>query len=128
MIDNYELIKKSLAATTERAKVIANNIANINTKDFKRSYVVFEDNLKEVLEKDKLELKVSDEKHIKSNESELNYAVKKDTSTSMRTDGNNVDIDNEMTNLAANNLMYNFLIDRAKGKLSTQMFIINGGK
>lgn len=127
-ISNYELIKKSLDATTERSKVIADNIANVNTKGFKRSYVVFEDKLKDAIENGKLELKASDKKHINSTNGDLNYEVKKDTSTSMRADGNNVDMDNEMVNLAANNLMHSFLVDRAKGKLSTQRFIISDGK
>lgn len=64
-LSSYELIKKSLDDTTARSKVIANNIANINTKDFKRSYVVFEDKLKDAIWNDKLELKATDEKHIR---------------------------------------------------------------
>lgn len=127
-INSYELIKKSLDVSVARSKVMANNIANINTKNFKRSYVVFEDKLKSLMENDSSDLKVSDEKHIKNNKSDLNYEVQKDESTSIMNNGNNVDIDMEMVNLASNDMMYNFLVDRAKGKLSTKRFIINDGK
>jgi flagellar basal-body rod protein FlgB len=41
----YELLKKSLDAAALRQRVIAHNIANINTKGFKRSDVVFEEKL-----------------------------------------------------------------------------------
>lgn len=45
----YDLIKKSMDAASLRRKVIANNIANYNTKDYKGYYVNFEDTLKKVL-------------------------------------------------------------------------------
>lgn len=49
-----------------------------------------------------------------------------DNSTSMRTDGNNVDIDNEMVNNSANALMYNALVTQANNRLATTRYIING--
>ena len=41
----YSLIKQGIKASTARAKVISNNIANINTKGYKRFSVVFEENI-----------------------------------------------------------------------------------
>nr|WP_242947177.1 flagellar basal body rod protein FlgB [Clostridium haemolyticum] len=103
-----------------------NNIANFNTKGYKRSYVTFEDSLKE--SKDKLDLKITNHKHIayKKKFGEIN--VKKDESDSMKMDGNNVDVDNEMTNLAANTLEYNALITTLNSTLSLKRYIINGGR
>ena len=43
--ENYNLLKEGLKASNMRAKVIANNMANINTKDYKKFAVVFEENL-----------------------------------------------------------------------------------
>ena len=51
----YTLLKKSLNASVERGRIIANNIANVNTKEYKRHYVTFEENLEE--SKNKLDLK-----------------------------------------------------------------------
>ena len=123
---NYDLIKQSLKATAKRKNVINNNIANFNTKGYKRSYVTFEDSLKE--SKDKLDLKITNDKHIayKKKFGEIN--VKKDESDSMKMDGNNVDVDNEMTNLAANALEYNALITTLNSTLSLKRYIINGGR
>lgn len=46
----------------------------------------------------------------------------------MRTDGNNVDIDNEMANLAANYLKYNALISQVNNRMSTTRTVITGGR
>lgn len=113
----YELIKKSLDAVTLRQKVTANNIANINTKGFKRSEVVFESMLKDEL--DKIE---NDPESING----LNAKVVKDNSTGFREDGNNIDLDLEMSNMAANNIMYNTLINQLNTKLNVMKTIIEG--
>jgi flagellar basal-body rod protein FlgB len=46
----------------------------------------------------------------------------------MRLDGNNVDIDNEMTNLAANTILYNTLINQANSRISMRRYVINEGR
>ena len=122
----YDLIKKSLDASVARGEVIANNIANVNTKGYKRHYVTFEETLQDV--KDNVSLKTTNERHITCDEEYGEIRVKRDESNSMRIDGNNVDIDNEMTNLAANNLKYNALITELNSRLSLKRFVINGGK
>jgi flagellar basal-body rod protein FlgB len=93
----YSLLKKSLDASVERGRIIANNIANVNTKEYKRHYVTFEENLQE--SKSKIELDATNAKHISKKVEYAEVEVKRDESTSMRKDGNNVDIDNEMTTL-----------------------------
>lgn len=125
--NTYSLIKKSLDASALRSKVSANNIANLNTKGYKSSYVSFEDTLKDNL--DNLELKTSDDRHIKEDSQGYGeISVKQDTTTAMNQDGNNVDIDNEMVNQAANSLMYNAMITELNNKMSSTTLVINGGK
>lgn len=121
----YDLAKKGLDAASLRSKVIANNIANINTKGYKKYYVSFEDTLKSSL--NSVEMEKSDELHISGKENPGTINVKQDKSSSMREDGNNVDIDNEMTNQAANALMYNALITQVNSKLSMTRYVITGG-
>lgn len=122
----YNLLKKSLDASSLRSKVIANNIANLNTQGFKRSYVNFEDTLKE--SSDNLELKTTDDKHIEGGNEFGEAQVMVDKSSSTRQDGNNVDIDNEMVNQASNDLMYNALISQVNTRLSVTKYIIDGGR
>lgn len=120
----YNLLKKSLDATSLRSKAIASNISNINTKDYKRKYVTFEDSLKQSV--DDLELKTTDEKHLNYGSEYGEIKMETDNSSSMREDGNNVDIDNEMVNEAANTLMYNALINQVNSRLSMEKYVIDG--
>jgi flagellar basal-body rod protein FlgB len=122
----YDLLKKSLDASSLRSKVIANNIANLNTQGFKRSYVTFEDTLKE--SSDNLGLETTDDKHIENGNEFGEAKVMVDESSSTRQDGNNVDIDNEMVNQASNDLMYNALISQVNTRLSVTKYIIDGGR
>lgn len=121
---NYNLFKKALDASTERGKVISNNIANVNTANYKRNYVVFEENLKNAT--GTLEMKRTRESHIDVNSPKNEIEVKKDETSSMRQDGNNVNVDLEKVNQAANTLMYNALINGLNNRLSMKRYIING--
>lgn len=103
----YQLIKTSLDVSKLRGEAIADNIANVNTPGYKRKYVTFEESLNENINKPDIQLK-------------------KDTSTNMRSDGNNVDLENEKVNQAANTLMYNSLISITNIKLAMAKNVISG--
>lgn len=106
-MQTYNLMKSGLNVAQLRSKAIANNIANINTPNYKRKYVKFEETLNNVNKTGKIE-------------------VKTDTSGAVRTDGNNVDLENEKVNQAANTLMYNGLISLTNSKLSMAKSVITG--
>lgn len=117
--DTYNLLKSGIKASNVRAKVIANNMANINTKDYKRFNVVYEENLKKENSKADFELKRTNSAHFASENSQTdNISIEQDKSTSMRSDGNNVDLDIEKVNQAANTLKYNALISKINGKFN----------
>lgn len=118
----YDLIKKGLDTANLRGQAIANNIANVNTKGYKKYNVSFEDTIKDVSE----ELRKTG--RVKVDKVEIKSRIEKDVSTSMNMNGNNVDIEAEKTNQAANTLLYNALISKANSKLSTKKYIISGGK
>jgi len=120
-----QLLRAGLDASALRGKIIANNMSNINTENYKRSYVSFEENLKSEISK--FSLKKTDDKHLSGTLSDSLIDVKVDNSTSMRTDGNNVDLDLEKVDQAANSLMYNALITQANSKLNMTKSIISGG-
>jgi flagellar basal-body rod protein FlgB len=115
----YDLIKSGIKASNVRAKAIANNMANVNTKDYKKFNVVFEENLKKENNSSGLELKRTNADHFASSNSKNdNISIEQDNSTSMRSDGNNVDLDIEKVNQAANTLKYNALITRINSKFN----------
>lgn len=110
--NNINFYKKALDGTWERNKAITNNIANENTPNYKRKVVSFENQLKESIKTSKLDLKTTNNKHIKLNKSSFAPITSVDTSTSYRLDGNNVNIDMETGDLAKNTIMYNALVQQ----------------
>lgn len=120
----YGLLKRGLDASAERQNVISNNLSNINTKGYKRSYVNFEENLKDSI--DNIEMEKTDPRHMDNGKEYGAIQVKQDDSTSMNEDGNNVDIDTEMADEAKNALTYYALINQINGRISMTSSVING--
>ncbi|WP_291567582.1 MULTISPECIES: flagellar basal body rod protein FlgB [unclassified Clostridium] len=124
-IDNmsYNLIKKGMDVTITSNKVISNNISNFNTKNYKRHYIEFDETLKNEVSQDLM--KKTNDKHLSIKGNELE--VKTDTTSSMREDGNNVNVESEMTSQAANNLMYDALVKQANTRFNMRSIVIKGG-
>lgn len=121
----YDLIKSGIKASNVRARTIANNMANVNTRDYKRFNVVFEENLKKGNNSSEFQLKRTRKEHLSSmNLDSDSISVEQDKSTSMRSDGNNVDLDIEKVNQAANTLKYNALITSINGKFNSLKTVI----
>ncbi len=125
-------LERGLDAAWTRHQVIANNVANVNTPDFKASHVEFEDHFKAALEDEALGIKnkKTRAKHIDFSEDidTLRVRVIQDTTTTERMDGNNVDIDYEMAELAKNSLYYNTLATKATQDLSRLRVAITEGR
>ena len=119
----YNLIKKSMDVTIESNKAIANNIANINTKGYKRYYVPFDEILNNTANNG--QIKTTNSKHF--TDSSEGITIKKDNTTSMREDGNNVDLEAEMTSQAANTMMYESMVRLINDKLNSTSSVIKGG-
>ncbi len=128
--NTYQFLKRALDASYMRQETIANNIANINTPHYKASRVIFEEELKKALSHSQIGLRATHPRHfgVHDNTERLQPKIVKDTSTSMRNDGNNVDIDLEMANLAANQIYYNTLIQQTNGKISSLRYVIHEGR
>jgi flagellar basal-body rod protein FlgB len=106
------LLQKCLDASALRHKVISNNIANATTPGFKASDVSFQGEVKKLLDEknaEKIDLSVTDKNHISPHPpdlSELMPRVITSSDTYRQIDGNNVDIDREMSTLAENSLAF----------------------
>lgn len=124
-IDNmsYNLIKKGMDVTIASNKVINNNISNLNTRNYKRHYIEFDEALKNEISQDLM--KKTSDKHLSIKGNELE--VKTDTTSSLREDGNNVNVESEMTSQAANNLMYDALVKQANTRFNMRSIVIKGG-
>jgi flagellar basal-body rod protein FlgB len=132
IFETTDLLQKGLSATQLRQDTISNNIANIDTPGFKSSHVEFESYMKEALQGGEggLEAKVTRDKHIpfhhQGSPMDVQPAVIVDSSTTMRMDGNNVDIDAEMSEMAKNNIYYDTLVTKMNGELSRLKLAIDG--
>ncbi len=120
-------LKKGLDAAALRQRVIANNIANVNTPGFKKSAVEFESLLKAALGRDTVKLVAGGPKNIGAARlAELRPEVRVNEATSMREDGNNVDMDEEMTNLAINSIKYQAETRELSDRYSLLSYVITG--
>ena len=121
---SYDLIKKTLDVAVLRHNAISNNIANVNTPDYKVNKVEFEKFLTEA--KDGINMTRTNEMHfgLKTID-EIEPVIEKRTSTSMNDNGNNVDIDMEMAELAANEIYHSTLIQQINSRLGSLSYIIN---
>ncbi len=123
---SYQLIKNGLDASAMRQKAISSNIANVNTPGYKAEKVEFESELRKAIGKSGLGMVSTAENHLgRSAAAEVSPEVVTAEGNSMNENGNNVDIDNEMVNLAANEIYYSALIEQMNIKLGSMSYVIN---
>lgn len=132
-----DLVQRSLDAAALSHKVISNNIANVDTPGFKRSAVVFSDTLRKALQVRKmatqeLEATRTDPRHLAFTESPALDSIQPelvtDVTTSLRNDGNNVDIDREVALLAQNTIWYQTLAQITQMQFAALKTAITEGK
>jgi flagellar basal-body rod protein FlgB len=93
--------------TQLRQRVIANNIANVGTKGYRREEVRFQEYLESFVRKPPVEGQVNDPRHIPVPKA-INSPEVFEPETGVNDAGiNNVDIDQEMADLAENHLFFN---------------------
>lgn len=127
VFDYTNVLDKAADASWLRNEAISNNIANVNTPNYKRQDVSFEAELKHALKASKYE--TLDEKVSNINKDRDLSKIEPRTYTdaanySYRLDGNNVDIDNENVELASNQIKYNALIQGINGDFTNLRTVI----
>jgi flagellar basal-body rod protein FlgB len=118
---NSRMNESFLDGLAMKNKVIANNIANVDTPHYKVKSVVFGDELRRILDQEALAMKRTHPKHLPNENIKtpaVPFQVIESSNTVMNNNGNNVDIDYEMSNLAKNQLFYNVTVDRVSGHYS----------
>ena len=120
MFQSINITNKVLDATMLRLDVLTNNISNAETPYFKREDVSFEAQLESAIEKNKVKDIVVEDLKPTVYTDYGNYAN--------RMDGNNVDIDKEMAELAKTKLRYDTLIQRASAQIGRYKYILQNIK
>ena len=131
---NFNYLSRAMTAANMRQEVISNNIANVNTPNFRKSDLVFEEMLAQELygstDDGRLKPARTHAKHLPTPEEPF-YAmpqIVEDKSTLMRVDDNNVDIDVEMANLAKNQIYFNALATQMTSYVSKMKSVITSGQ
>ena len=112
--DYINVLDKAADGSWARNNAIANNIANIDTPNYKRKDVSFQKELEQALRASKYTS--LDEKVSELNKGNWLSHIEQRTYTdyanySYRLDKNNVDIDNENVELASNQIVYQALVE-----------------
>lgn len=103
--NKINMFDKALTASWMKNQAISNNIANVNTPNYKRETVEFEDLLNSAMANGTGTMVRTHEKHMPV-ANNVDPKIVKEKNTSFRKDGNNVNIDTEMAELAENQIRY----------------------
>jgi flagellar basal-body rod protein FlgB len=113
---NLGILTREMDVSVLRGNVIANNVANANTPEFKRSVVNFESQLKRALDSEKAERfpqYVTNSRHIAFERpmdwEDVSPRRVLDYLTEAKNNGNNVDIEEEGMSALNNQLLYTTL-------------------
>lgn len=120
-------LERGLDFATTKGKAISQNIANVDTPNYKAKNVSFKEVFANV-QANSLEAYRTDTRHIAFKSSTTHPGVSTYSNFRYRHDGNGVDMDKEQANLAANQIYYNALVDRISGKFSSLQNVIKGGR
>lgn len=104
---------ENLNFRAERQKVISSNIANINTPNYKTKDLSFQSALDEKMKNRDLELYTTNKMHIKVDDADVKKESKMELfeveNLQEQNDGNNVNLDTQMSEMSKNNTMFQAL-------------------
>ncbi|WP_253701373.1 flagellar basal body rod protein FlgB [Bacillus sp. FJAT-29814] len=118
MLQNIDILKRALDASALRNNAISNNLANVNTPNYKPQQVIFEEILKQELSGSGFAGTRTNQKHIPIGTSVLSQPMITTQPYIMQNSGNGVDVDSEMTELTKNSIWYQTLSTQASEQLN----------
>jgi flagellar basal-body rod protein FlgB len=121
-------LDQALSYSSLKQKVISQNIANVDTPNYKAKDVSFKAILQNELGQS-FETNRTDSRHMDfSGNTDSQSAIITKQNVQYNNSGNSVDMDQEMSDLAANQIYYDALIEQLNGKFSALQTVIRGGK
>lgn len=133
-----EFYGKALGGYSARMQALSNNLANSDTPGYKRVEVAFEDQLQRRLGHNKpvpddFPMAQTHERHMPITEEPWQVdqlfrpVLSVDDTTVMKQDGNNVDLDWEMTRMAQTEISYNGVAQILGNKIAGLKYVIGEG-
>jgi flagellar basal-body rod protein FlgB len=115
-----EMLSTILDFRSERNKVIASNIANIDTPGYKPKELVFKKQLEDFIDNGaEVTMTKTDKRHLSDQSSHTFEVINSEEA---------VKIDNEMEKLAENNLMYNLTVELMARKFKSLDSVLREAK
>ena len=114
-VPSNKALERLLDYSSLKHKIIGQNIANANTKNYQRRDVEF----KKLLANDIKSLS-------KSSKSQLEVNI--DEESPIISEGHNVDVNREMADLAQNSIMFKFASKKLNGYYQAIQSVIKGGR
>ncbi len=127
---SIDIYKKVLDFRSERHNLISSNIANINTPNYKSSDISFEEQLRAVVDSESGKgLMKTHERHLPAGLREIERVSPEVIidNAPPGIDGNNVNIDKEVTKMAENTIMYNAVAQLVLKKFEGLKYAIDQG-
>ena len=124
---------ESLSQRNRRNEVITANIANAETPGFRAFGYDFEKQLQDLAKTNEtIGVKTTDPRHLKNSFTSADGTIKPDVyvrpTESVDEDGNTVDMDAEMAELAQNQILFRTAVETLNRKIGTLRYAINGGR
>lgn len=126
-----EVLHAGLTGLGQRQRALAENVANADTPHYKRFEVSYEAQLQAAVEGSgaRSPLALTHQRHLglgPQGVGEFRPEWRRAEDSTLRNDGNNVDIDVEMTRLAQTSLTYSAVADLMKRKMMGLKDVIRG--
>ncbi|WP_139891256.1 flagellar basal body rod protein FlgB [Bacillus sp. D386] len=125
--NTVSLLEQGLNYSSLKSKAISQNIANVDTPNYKAKNVSFKSELDQAAQINNQSFK-TDSRHFEFEKTGSSAIQVTSNSRNYNSTGNSVDMDSEMSDLATNQIYYNALIERLNGNFQTLKSVIQGGK
>ncbi|MTT32285.1 flagellar basal body rod protein FlgB [Terrilactibacillus sp. BCM23-1] len=114
-------IEKAMNRSVAIQNVTAQNVSNVDTPNYKAKQVVFQDELDHAMQAKKTETR-----HLSFSGDHAEYHIINSTAGAIQSNGNNVDIDAQMTTLAQNQIHYQALETAINHKFNQFKTVLGG--
>jgi flagellar basal-body rod protein FlgB len=125
--NTFTSLSDALNYSSLKQKVISQNIANVDTPNYKAKDVTFKTIFQNEMNPD-FTTNRTDPRHIDFSSDSNTPGIVVRQNAEYNNNGNSVDLDQEMSDLASNQIYYDALVEQLNSKFSTLQNVIRGGK
>ena len=127
-----QLLERAMDLRSAKHNVVMSNIANMDTPNYKAFDVIIEEEMEQTKGAGHTtSIRKTHQKHLSGRNGamgDVQPTLAETEQTTLRKDGNTVDLDREMAKLSENNLMYNALAQLISRKFAGLKDVIKGGQ